>query len=65
MRFLADECLHVAIMAALRDAGHGVATIQGSDAGASDRMVLQRALKDRAIVSCAREPGHRGGGTTS
>jgi predicted nuclease of predicted toxin-antitoxin system len=50
MRFLADECLHVAIVAALRRAGHEVAAIQASDAGASDRVVLQRALEDRAVL---------------
>jgi hypothetical protein len=53
MRFLADECLQVAIVAALRDAGHEVATLQGTDAGASDRVVLQRALKNRAILLTA------------
>jgi predicted nuclease of predicted toxin-antitoxin system len=53
MRFLADECLHVAIVAALRRAGHEVATVQASDAGANDRAVLQRAVQDRAILLTA------------
>jgi predicted nuclease of predicted toxin-antitoxin system len=50
MKFLADECLHVAIAEALRRAGHEVAMIHASAAGASDRMVLQRALRGRAIL---------------
>ena len=50
MKFLADECLHVAIAEALRRAGHEVAMIQASAAGASDRVVLQRALRGRAIL---------------
>jgi hypothetical protein len=33
MRFLADECLHVEIVAALRQAGHEVATVAPADAG--------------------------------
>jgi predicted nuclease of predicted toxin-antitoxin system len=53
MRFLADECLHVAIAEALRRAGHEVATIQARDAGASDGVVLQRALEDHAILLTA------------
>jgi predicted nuclease of predicted toxin-antitoxin system len=53
MKFLADQCLHVAIVAALRQGGHEVATIQASDAGASDRVVLRRALRDRAILLTA------------
>jgi len=53
MKFLADECLHVAVVEALRRAGHEVATIQAGDAGASDRAVLQRALEGRAILLTA------------
>jgi predicted nuclease of predicted toxin-antitoxin system len=53
MRFLADECLHVAIVAALRAAGHEVSTVQAIDAGAGDRVVLQRALSNRAILLTA------------
>ena len=50
MRFLADECLHVEIVAALRRAGHEVATVAPADTGASDEMVLERA--DASMPSC-------------
>ena len=53
MRFLADECLHVEIVAALREAGHEVATMAPADAGASDEAVLERALRERAILLTA------------
>ena len=53
MKFLADECLHVAVVDALRRAGHEVATIQASEAGTSDRTVLQRAREARAILLTA------------
>ena len=52
MRFLADECLHVEIVAALREAGHEVATMAPADAGASDA-VLERALREPAILLTA------------
>ena len=53
MRFLADECLHVDIVAALRQAGHEVATIAPRDMGATDEAVLERAAHDRAILLTA------------
>jgi predicted nuclease of predicted toxin-antitoxin system len=53
MRFLADECLHVEIVAALRQAGHDVATIAPSETGALDEAVLGRAARDRAILLTA------------
>jgi predicted nuclease of predicted toxin-antitoxin system len=53
MRFLADEYLHVAIVAALRRAGHEMGTVQASDSGAGDRVVSQRALQKRAILLTA------------
>ena len=53
MRFLADECLHVGIVAALRQAGHEVATIAPCDTGATDEAVLTRAARDRAILLTA------------
>jgi predicted nuclease of predicted toxin-antitoxin system len=53
MRFLADECLREEIVAALRDAGHEVATIAGSQAGAPDELVLERAIRERAILLTA------------
>ena len=53
MRFLADECLHVEIVAVLRQAGHEVATIAPSETGATDEAVLERAAGDRAILLTA------------
>jgi predicted nuclease of predicted toxin-antitoxin system len=53
MRFLADECLHVEIVVALRRTGHEVATIAPADAGASDEAVLERAAREHAIVLTA------------
>jgi predicted nuclease of predicted toxin-antitoxin system len=53
MRFLADECLRVEIVAALRQAGHEVATVAPADTGASDEMVLARAMRERAILLTA------------
>lgn len=53
MRFLADECLHVEIAAALRDAGHEVTTMAPSDSGARDEVVLERAVRERAILLTA------------
>jgi predicted nuclease of predicted toxin-antitoxin system len=53
MRFLADECLHVEIVAVLRQAGHEVATIAPSETGATDEVVLERAAGDRAILLTA------------
>ena len=53
MRFLADECLHVEIVAALRQAGHDVATVAPADAGASNEAVFDRALRERAILLTA------------
>ncbi len=53
MRFLADECLHEEIVAALRDAGHEVATIASSGPGASDQVVLERAARNRNILLTA------------
>jgi predicted nuclease of predicted toxin-antitoxin system len=53
MRFLADECLHVEIVAVLRQAGHEVATVAPADTGASDEMVLERAARERAILLTA------------
>jgi predicted nuclease of predicted toxin-antitoxin system len=53
MRFLADECLHAAIVQALRDAGHEVATMVPGDTGASDEVVLQRAARERAVLLTA------------
>jgi predicted nuclease of predicted toxin-antitoxin system len=53
MKFLADECLHVAIVAALRRAGHEVATVLADRAGSSDRVVLEHALRERAILLTA------------
>jgi hypothetical protein len=53
MRFLADECLHVEIVAALRQAGHEVATVAPADTGASDEQVLERAARERAILRTA------------
>jgi len=53
MRFLADECLHVEIAAALRDAGHEVTTVAPLDGGAADEVVLERAARERAILLTA------------
>jgi hypothetical protein len=53
MRFLADECLHIEIVAALRNAGHEVTTIAPRDAGATDEAVLGRAARERAILLTA------------
>jgi predicted nuclease of predicted toxin-antitoxin system len=53
MRFLADEYLHVQIVAVLREAGHEVATIAPGEAGTTDEAVLQRAAGDRAILLTA------------
>ena len=53
MRLLADECLHVEIVAVLRQAGHEVATIAPSDTGASDEAVLERAAGHGAILLTA------------
>ena len=53
MRFLADECLHVGIVVALRDAGHEVTTIAPSETGATDEVVLERASRERAILLTA------------
>jgi predicted nuclease of predicted toxin-antitoxin system len=53
MRFLADECLHVEIVAALRQAGHEVTTVAPANTGTSDEMVLERAAGERAILLTA------------
>lgn len=52
MRFLADECCHAAIVAALRAAGHDTTHIQEIDCGAPDEAVLARAAaEDRILVT--------------
>jgi predicted nuclease of predicted toxin-antitoxin system len=53
MRFLADECLHVGIVAMLRDAGHEVTAVASGDTGATDEVVLERALRERAVLLTA------------
>jgi predicted nuclease of predicted toxin-antitoxin system len=53
VRFLADECLHAGIVAALREAGHEVATVAPTDTGAAGEAVLARAACDRAILLTA------------
>jgi predicted nuclease of predicted toxin-antitoxin system len=41
------------MVAALREAGHEVAAVTPADAGASDEGVLERALRERAILLTA------------
>lgn len=53
MRFLADECVREEIVVALRTAGHEVATVASSDAGAPDQRVLEYAVRERAILLTA------------
>ena len=46
MRLLADECCDMAVVRALRGAGHDVLAIRESMPGAEDEAVVQLALKD-------------------
>ena len=50
MRFLADESCDAAIVGALRSAGHDVNAIVELSRGATDRVVLERALADRRVL---------------
>ena len=50
MRLLADESIETAIVTAMRDAGHDVASINELDPGAPDVRVLARAERDESIL---------------
>ena len=50
MRFLADENFPASAVAALTKAGHDVSWIRQIAAGASDRIVLELAAKDRRVL---------------
>jgi predicted nuclease of predicted toxin-antitoxin system len=53
MRLPADECPHADLVAALRRAGHEVATVAPANTGASDVVVLERAAQESAILLTA------------
>src|SRR5882724_6473101 len=48
--FLADECCHAVIVAALRAAGHDVAHIQETHRGATDEAVIALAAAEQRIL---------------
>lgn len=50
MLFLADECCHAAIVAALRAAGHDVVHVQETQPGITDDAVVAAAAADKRIL---------------
>ena len=50
MRFLADECIAVTLVAQLRDAGHDVRHVGEEHRGIDDRAVLALAQKESRIL---------------
>ena len=50
MRFLADECVDAAAVAALRAAGHDVRTVQEIRAGLTDAEVLEFAAEQQRLL---------------
>jgi predicted nuclease of predicted toxin-antitoxin system len=50
MRFLADESCDVAVVRAIREAGHDVTSVRDTMRGAPDRAVLDQALRERRLL---------------
>jgi len=50
MRFLADESCDGAVIRAVRDAGHDVSSVRDTMRGATDRSVLEAALRERRLL---------------
>jgi predicted nuclease of predicted toxin-antitoxin system len=50
MRFLADESCDAAVVRALREAGHDVESVSDAMRGATDRSVLDAALRERRVL---------------
>lgn len=50
MRFLADESCDAALVRALREAGHEVASVRDTMPGATDRSVLDASLHDGRLL---------------
>ena len=50
MRFFADECCDIGIVASLRNEGHDVLYILEEEPGLPDEVVLQRAYVERRIL---------------
>ena len=50
MRFLADESCDAAIVRALREASHDVKSVSDAMRGATDRAVLDAALRERRLL---------------
>jgi predicted nuclease of predicted toxin-antitoxin system len=50
MRFLADESCDVAVVRALREAGHDVTSVRDTMRGATDQWVLDAALRERRLL---------------
>lgn len=50
MRRLADECCDMAVVRALRDAGHDVVSVRESSQGADDETVVRMAIRDERVL---------------
>jgi predicted nuclease of predicted toxin-antitoxin system len=50
MRFLADESCDGAVIRAMRDAGHDVSVVRDTMRGATDRSILDAALRERRLL---------------
>lgn len=50
MRFLADECCDVAIVKALRKAGHDVKSVAETASGSDDTDVIRLAIREKRIL---------------
>ena len=50
MRFLADESCAGRVVRALREAGHDVTSVRDTIRGASDKSVLDAALRERRLL---------------
>ena len=50
MRFLADESCDGAVIRGVRDAGHDVRSVRDTMRGATDRSVLDAALRERRLL---------------
>lgn len=50
VRYLADECLGLLIVAKLRDLGHDVVWVRDQDRGTSDQMVLERSFREERVL---------------
>jgi len=50
MRLLADECCDMAVVRALRAAGHDVLAVREAIPGAEDESVVQLALRDSRVL---------------